>query len=525
MSDAPKRGRPVTDGYGSARPSALHGLATPNRRGRPRSTGALTCHRCGRTDVAKIRVRWPDGNICGICFTEATHAYGTCPACDDEGRMLPGRDEDGGAICRTCSGITTKLECSTCDREAERFRNGSCARCVVHADLTNLLRPGTDLRLRRLVDTLANVDRPESIYTYMRGKRAHELLAAIGSRELALSQEAFDLLKPSPAVEHLRALLIHHRMLPERHTDERVHRFEQWIATRLDELPGDGIRDRIERFATWYHLKRVRSRALDPGVNVETVTHAAKQEITEAGRFLLWLRVEHGVGPPELRQAHVDDYLSSGTSTRKHIRNFLRWFNRDDNRRTKAERVDAPFREAHSEPLLKQSERIALVRNCLEWEQVKLSTRIAGLILLLWAQPLNKIVMLRHEHTTFDVTGMTLKLGERPTAVPEAVANLFWRHLEAPGNPHTVNTGTPWLFPGGQAGRHLHPGTLSERLKVLGIDAQRARNATLRDLAHEVDARTLMDLLGYSRPVVARYATRAGAPMSDYVDLKTPKLP
>lgn len=514
-TEPPRGGRPATGGNGSARPATLHGLSEPGRRGRPRSVGTLTCDRCRRTDVPKIRVQWPDGRICGICFTEATHAYGTCPTCDDEDRMLPGRDDSDRAICRNCAGITTKLECVVCGREAERFRRGACARCVVRADLAALVRPGTDLRLRRLVETLSGVDRPESIYTYMRGARAHALLTAIGTRELPLTQDAFDRLEPGPAVEHLRALLAHNRMLPERGVDERVHRFERWIAARLSTLPDDGTRDRIERFATWHHLKRVRTRSLERDVNIETVTHAAKQEITEA----------HGIGSAQLRQTHVDDYLSGGTSTRKHVRNFLRWLNRDENRRSKADRLDAPFREAQSEPLLKQSERVALIRNCLEWEQVALSTRIAGLILLLWAQPLNKIVMLRREHTAFGVDGMALTLGQHPTAVPHAVADLFWLHLEAPGKPHTVNAGTSWLFPGTQAGRHLHPGTLSQRLRLLGIDAQRARNATLRDLAQEVDARTLIDLLGYSKPVVARYAARAGAPMSDYVDLKRPKLP
>lgn len=434
--------------------------------------------------------------------------------------MLPGRDEMAWAICRTCAGIETNLECDACGREAERFRGGVCIRCVVRADLNDLISPGTDLRLHRLVNLLADVARPESIYSYMRGKRAHALLAAIGTRELPLTQAAFDSLEPGHAVEHLRALLVHHRMLPERGTDERLHRFEQWIKERLATLPDDGTRDRIERFATWHHLRRVRDRAVKESVNLETVTHAAKQEITEAGKFLLWLRAEHHIGTENLRQHHVDEYLSSGTTTRKHIRNFARWINRDEGRHRKADRIDAPFRTARSDPMLRQSERIELVRNCLEWHQVTLSTRIAGLILLLWAQPLNKIVMLRREHAVFGVDGMTLQLGERPTAVPEAVVDLFWGHLDSPGNPQTVNTGTPWLFPGIRAGHHLHPGTLSERLKVLGIDAQRARNATLRDLAHDVDARTLIDLLGYSKPVIARYAARAGAPMSDYVDLK-----
>lgn len=32
----------------------------------------MRCDRCGG-QVAKIRVHWPDGAICGICFTTATH--------------------------------------------------------------------------------------------------------------------------------------------------------------------------------------------------------------------------------------------------------------------------------------------------------------------------------------------------------------------------------------------------------------------------------------------------------------------
>lgn len=432
--------------------------------------------------------------------------------------MLPGRDDDGRAICRGCAGITTNLECAVCGQEAERFRAGACARCTVRNDLTVVLRPGADLRLRRLVDVFSAVDRPESIYTYMRGKKAHELLSAIGSRELPLTHDAFDQLGTNVAAGHLRALLMHHRMLPERGNDY-VHRFEQWIAVRLAELPDDGTRALIERFATWHHLKRVRGRALSDRVNMETVTHAAKQEITEAGKFLLWLRENHGIGTAMLRQAHIDEYLAEGASTRKHVRNFARWLNRHE-KRPRAIRLDARFRKAQSEPILRQRERIDLVRNCLEWTHVALSTRIAALILLLWAQPLNKIVLLRRDDVSFDAAGMTLSLGRNPTAVPEAAADLFWQHLQDPSNQRTANTGTDWIFPGTRAGRPLHPATLSERLKVLGVDAQRVRNATLRDLAQEVDARSLIDLLGYSESVIARYATRAGAPMSDYVDLK-----
>jgi len=48
---------------------------TGRSRGRPRSTGNLTCDRCGAA-TAQIRVIWPDGRICGVCFHHATRTVG-----------------------------------------------------------------------------------------------------------------------------------------------------------------------------------------------------------------------------------------------------------------------------------------------------------------------------------------------------------------------------------------------------------------------------------------------------------------
>jgi len=169
--------------------------------------------------------------------------------------------------------------------------------------------------------------------------------------------------------------------------------------------------------------------------------------------------------------------------------------------------------------MLTQSQRLELVRNCLEFQQVALSTRIAGLISLLWAHPLVKIAALTTDRLERLPEGMTIKLGDNPAAVPELVAPLFWGQLSNRGNQQTANTGTNWLFPGFRAGQHIHHRTLGERFLVLGIDPQRARNATLQDLVRQVDARSLIDLLGYSATIVTQHASRASAPMSDYVDL------
>ncbi|MBX9719216.1 MAG: hypothetical protein K2X36_10305 [Microbacteriaceae bacterium] len=508
-------GRPATNGNGSARPATIRNLPDPQRRGRPRSTGGRHCDRCGN-DVAKIRVRWPDGSVCGACFTAATHRYGICAICGVH-RMLPGRFQLGQPICRDCAGISTNLSCARCGREAERIHGGHCARCVLNDELEHLLQPGDDRPLQKLIIALVAVERPESLITYTRGARARELLTRIGCRELALTHDAFDALPRSTAAEHLRALLTHHGVLPNRGSDP-VARFKTWLAERLDTLPDDGARSSIEQFATWRHLRRIREREQDDWRNLTTVTHAAKQEITEAGKFLAWLRSTYDTGPNGVQQAHVDEYLVAGSTTRRHIRNYLHWL--EPNRTRRFRKVDAPYRVANSTPIVTQEQRVQMVRNCLEFDQVVLSTRIAGLILLLWAQPLNRIVMLRQRDVDIRVDGLYLNFGAVPSIVPPELAATFGDYFAHPSNQRTGNTGTEWLFPGTRAGRHLHENTLSDRLRILGIDAQRARNATLQDLTHEVDARSLIDLLGYSGKVITLHAARAGAPRSDYIALR-----
>src|SRR5690348_1812200 len=128
--------------------------AAPRRpRGRPRTSGKFTCDRCLRP-TGKIRVHWPDGAICGICFHEATRTFGPCDRCRAE-RMLPGRS-GSEHLCRTCAGITTDLDCTRCGTEAERYRRGIWARCALRDDLTKLLSDGDEPQpaLLPLIDVL-----------------------------------------------------------------------------------------------------------------------------------------------------------------------------------------------------------------------------------------------------------------------------------------------------------------------------------------------------------------------------------
>lgn len=188
--------------------------AAPPQRGRPRTAGAYTCDRCGRS-TGKIRVRWPDGKICGICFHQATRTFGSCAQCGQQ-RLLPGRDGQC-LLCRQCAGITTDLDCHRCGAEGEHHRRGLCTRCTLRDDLTSMLLPaGLEPipELVHLVDVLVNVERPESMHTWMRRPRVQQLLRGLGDRSITLEHAGIDAAPAGQAREHTRQLLVQHGLLP-----------------------------------------------------------------------------------------------------------------------------------------------------------------------------------------------------------------------------------------------------------------------------------------------------------------------
>jgi integrase len=492
-------------------------MTEPRRRGRPRSTGDRECARCHNL-VSTIRTTWPEGPICGPCFTAAARTYGLCAFCGAQ-RLLPGRSATGRDICRDCAAITTNLDCDNCGREAERRRGGHCARCVLTGDLEQILKPHAppDMRIKRLITELAAVPRPESIITWMRHPVTAALLTKVGTRELQLSHDAFNALPPSRSLEHLREMLVHHRMMPNR-GDPRLARFETWLEQRLETLqPTPAIHIPIEQFARWHHLRRLRENT-NPTSNMDNVTRCAKQEITEAGKFLRWLLDEHNTTINNLQQAHLDAYLCEGTTTRSKVRNFIQWRARAGIARP----FKTHYRTVATTPLASSRQRLDLIKTVAEAEHVAVSTRIAALILLLYGTPVSKICKLTLDDINTTPARTTIRVGDTPAPIPEALLPLVHQHLAHRGNHRTMNYQSRWLFPGTRAGQHISEQSLMPRLRSLGIDIRAARNAALHDLTKEIDPASLADLLGYSTQVMNLHAARAAVPMATYPALKHP---
>lgn len=486
-------------------------MTNPRRRGRPRSTGDLVCSRCGHL-TARYRVHWPEGGICHPCFTAATRTYGTCATCPHEG-LLPGLTADALPRCRICSGISTPLDCRTCGREGELYRQGNCSRCVLRKDLTALLGdPPLSSPARSLVESLASVERAESIITWMRNPTVQDLLTRIGNGGLQLSHDTFDALPDNGAVRHLRALCVREGLLETR--DEAQVDFDRWIPHAIAQAHHPADQLVLHQFAIWHHRARITAIAAS-GRSANGPTRAAKQEISTSRKFLNHLR-QRGLDLQACSQLDIDHWLATGPTTRTLIRTFIAWSVRSQHC---PRHLFVARRTANTTPMLTEEVRIQLIRSCLT-SDTELRTKVAAILVLLYAQPISKIATLTRDDISRTDTHTMLNLGRQPAPVPAPFDQLLNAYLDTSSQTGTQPNGSNWLFPGGRPGTHLHRTSLMNDLRAMGLDLRGSKNAALRQLVKHAPAPVVAELIGYSHPVIHRHATEAQNGLARYVGLR-----
>jgi hypothetical protein len=127
---------------------------------------------------------------------------------------------------------------------------------------------------------------------------------------------------------------------------------------------------------------------------------------------------------------------------------------------------------------------------------VPIADRVAGLLLLLYAQTVGDISRLTLDHVTTDGQRTSIRFGVRPIDLPEPLATLV--RLLTDARPVAGSAGSAWLFPGRPPTGPITPASLLKRLARVGIQAKPARTAALIQLAAELPASVLARSLGIS---------------------------
>ena len=169
-------------------------------------------------------------------------------------------------------------------------------------------------------------------------------------------------------------------------------------------------------------------------------------------------------------------------------------------------------------PAISQDQRWTLTARLLHDTALDPTDRVAGCLLLLYGQPLSRIAAM----TTSQVTrrdGQTfLRLGRHEAPVPGPLASAVVQLISGGRSYRGVGSppATTWLFPGHLPGRPITPARLGERLQAIGIYAKTGRRAALLDLAAQLPAAVLADLLGLHETTAAKWMHQAGGDWSRY---------
>lgn len=513
--------------------------------------GRALCPKCLITDPANheiclvcrrrrpVSTRTPAGPLCPSCRPAKTV---TCSIC---GRSAPGviSKLTDQPCCHACSrrrarctgcgnvrlvrsGSLTQPLCGSCTRpeaswhrcpgcgQHSQYRSRRCARCSLRRRLDDTLIDGTGKihpQLHTLHEHLAGHDRPETVLAWLNKHSTAQILADLAAGQRALTHGGLDELPESKPLRHLRSVLVATGALPAR--DEHLARLERWITATLADHPNPGGRALLHRYALWHTLHRLRRRNHNRhATNGQRV--AVQRNISAAITLLDWLTA-HGLDLATASQGDLDNWLiSTNASARIDAGNFVRWAKR--NKLTTvtfaATKWDGPRGTIDSET------RWAHARQLLHDHNTKAEDRVAGLLVLLYAQSTTSISQLTLDHVHTDEHEVRLRLGREPIVLPRPLDALV-RELVASRHGHATlgDQGTsPWLFPGGQPGQPISAHRLGERLHQLGLHPGQDRSTALFGLAAELPAALLARLLGINISVAVTWQRASAGDWTNY---------
>lgn len=472
------------------------------------------CECCGA--IGPIHSRRTGIELCRRCYRYPERSCGGC------GRIavIKNRASDSTPdLCARCY-PGPRVVCVVCGAEAvcRYLREGTptCERCILEKRIRQLVTR-SDGEVPEWAEpierALLSTKNPQTMFVWLRRSEGAQVLRRLVASELPLTHDALDVLGRNKAVAHLRELLVAAGALSWR--DPYIARVEASVRRTVAAVDGDGHKY-LESYVRWRVMPWFRSRSEQGKVTSSSVENTART-VNEIGRFLTWLN-EREIRVHACSQSDIELWLSDGKLTRRLVRDFVKWMTARGYMRD----LFVPALAGSRQPASASDEgaRWALARRLLHENELDVADRVAGILVLLYAQRVSRIAQLTKKEVTDIEEGMTIRLGRNPVAVPEDLARLVRRlpQQRRRGSSAYLSDPDHWLFPGGRAGQPVSRSHLSQRLRATGVDIRSARNGALLQLAGEVPPVVLADLLGISISNAVRWVEGASGQWSTYAN-------
>jgi uncharacterized protein YidB (DUF937 family) len=509
------------------------------------------CVKCGRR--RPVSVRTPGGALCqscrpvpvaacSICGREAPceastatgrpwcrrcqQRWAECSSCGKTRPVHGGSLDQPLCLACTCPDASSWHACPECGGEA-RIRPGRpCQRCALRGKLDGMLTDSSgDIRPELLAfrDSLAGTSRPGTVLGWLNNNKDSTLLRELATGERPLTHAALDDLPDSKPLRHLRTILVATAALPPR--DEQMARLETWISQVIAGRPDPAERRLLHQYATWHVIRRLRSRLA--GQHATYGQFIGAQRNIRAAIALLDRLAARGLTLETARQGDLDAWLGDARAAhRADAGNFVRWA-----RRNKLTALDyAAVKWGGPSGAIDTETRWDQARRLLHDDTLRPEDRLAGLLVLLYAQRTTVISRLTLNHVLAAGGQVLIRLGREPVVLPEPVDALALQ-VAATRRGHAAlgdDGASAWLFPGGRPGQPISASRIGERLSEIGIRAGQSRSAALFQLATDLPAAVLASMLGIHISVAVAWQRASAGDWTAYaadVSRRTRALP
>lgn len=495
-----------------------------------------TCIHCGRRRL--VGHRTPDGPLCPSCpalpvqtcsicgqttpcgISRATgrpwcpacqHRSATCSGCGRHAAVVSGTLTD--PLCATCTTPPAWRDCPTCS-DPDQPHPGHCARCLINRRIEEVMGPSIDSLppgLAALRRDIATAEHPITAMRWLTKPSIAPVLSDLAAGRLPLTHQALDNLPASQPLAHLRQTLVAVGALSGR--DEIMVRLDAFLTDLLAAQPDPEHRTLLHRYLIWHLVRRMRSRN-----NGRPTTRQQSLMIRRLARgavtFLDWLAA-HDLTLGTCHQADLDRWhTDESAGYREEAGRLIRWA-----RSNKLTTTHIPATNWNGPAqVLDHQHRWDTARHLLHNDTLKPDDRLAGLLVLLYAQGVTAIARMTVEHIQVGTQDVLLHLGRVPIHLPEPVATLARTVVANPKGHATIGAAapSPWLFPGGQPGQPISTQQLTHRLRNLGIRPSQARSTALFQLATEIPAAILARTLGIHTDVAVTWQRHCAGDWATY---------
>jgi hypothetical protein len=471
--------------------------------------GIIRCGSCAKIcPQCRRSTKEPHAPRCRRCRLDPARPIGTCRDCRNDDRRL-----DPQRRCRTCR-ERQNHRCRACEKIGPLTLTGDgwrCHRCALSGELDRLLA-GND-RFARLRTAMLAADNPALVRGWLARPAITGLLARLAAGELPLEHTSLNDLPDTSGIEHLRGLLVAAGLLDD--TDRTIERFQSAATSQLATIHDPADRTIVRAWLTWRVLPRLRRR-VEGALSVQHSGPNARYALLGVTRLLAQLHTA-GRTLSDCTQADVDAWFARPTGS-SHARPFLLWA-RDHGHLPKSLHIP-PGRSTSPAP--PGGDRQALARGLLTDEHIAPDDRVAGALVVFYAQPVTRIVALTQDDLAERDDGtLTITLAGMPIELIEPFATLARQLPITRTNGVADQLPTRWLFPGKRAGRPINPDSLGRRLRDLGIPPRLSRTTALSQLAIDIPPAVLAELVGIAPGTAARWAAITGSNWAAYAASRT----